>query len=119
MHAKVVRPYSHSLSDDEKLYKTPEERAAEAKRDPIVRMAEFLKAEGLATEAELAAIVKEVEREVNEAAELAVKAEKPSPDTGDALRLFTRRRSVVGRRSRRRRSPKASRTRWSRRSTAR
>ena len=44
VHAKVIRPYSHSLSDDEKLYKTPDERAEEAKRDPIVRMAEFLKA---------------------------------------------------------------------------
>ena len=48
VHARVTRPYSHSLSDDEKLYKTPEERAAEAKRDPIVRLAAFMKAEGLA-----------------------------------------------------------------------
>ena len=37
---KVIRPYSHSLSDDEKLYKTPDERAAEARRDPIVRLAD-------------------------------------------------------------------------------
>jgi 2-oxoisovalerate dehydrogenase E1 component len=81
VHAKVVRPYSHSLSDDEKLYKTPDERADEAQRDPIVKMAAFLKAEGLATEAELEAIVEDVEREVNDAADRAVKAEKPAPDT--------------------------------------
>ena len=81
VHARVVRPYSHSLSDDEKLYKTPDERATEARRDPIVRMAEFLKAEGLASEDELARIVQDVDREVNEAAERAVKSEKPSPDT--------------------------------------
>jgi 2-oxoisovalerate dehydrogenase E1 component len=37
VHAKVVRPYSHSLSDDEKLYKTPDEREDEATRDPIVK----------------------------------------------------------------------------------
>src|SRR5207248_3830035 len=38
----VVRPYSHSLSDDEKLYKPPAEREAEARRDPISRFKEFL-----------------------------------------------------------------------------
>jgi 2-oxoisovalerate dehydrogenase E1 component len=81
VHARVIRPYSHSLSDDEKLYKTPEERAAEATRDPIIRFAEFLKAEELATEDELAAVSKEVEREVNEAAERAVSSPKPSPAT--------------------------------------
>ena len=81
LHAKVIRPYSHSLSDDEKLYKTKEERAEEAKRDPINRMAAFLVAEGLATEADLEAMVKDVEREVNEASDAAIKAEKPAPDT--------------------------------------
>jgi 2-oxoisovalerate dehydrogenase E1 component len=81
VHARVVRPYSHSLSDDERLYKTPDERTAEAKRDPIPRMAEFLKAEGLATDAELEAIAKAVEREVNEAADAAVRAPKPDPAT--------------------------------------
>ena len=81
IHAKVIRPYSHSLSDDEKLYKTPDERASEAARDPIVRMAEFLKSQEFATEDELAQVVKDVEREVNEAAEKAVNAPKPSPET--------------------------------------
>jgi len=81
VHARVTRPYSHSLSDDEKLYKTAEERASEAKRDPIVRFAAFLKAEGFATEAELEALAREVDAEVNTAAEQAKKAEKPSPDT--------------------------------------
>jgi 2-oxoisovalerate dehydrogenase E1 component len=81
VHARVTRPYSHSLSDDEKLYKTADERAAESKRDPIVRLAAFLKAEGLATEAELETIAREVDTEVNAAAEQAKKAEKPSPDS--------------------------------------
>ncbi|HVZ21759.1 MAG TPA: thiamine pyrophosphate-dependent dehydrogenase E1 component subunit alpha, partial [Vicinamibacterales bacterium] len=44
VHATVVRPYSHSLSDDEKLYKTPAERAEEAKRDPIAKLAARMKA---------------------------------------------------------------------------
>ena len=81
IHAKVIRPYSHSLSDDERLYKTPEERAEEATRDPIVRMAEFLESEGLATEAELESLHKEIEREVNEAADRAIASEKPGRDT--------------------------------------
>ena len=81
VHARVIRPYSHSLSDDEKLYKTPEERACEARRDPIVRLASFLKAEGLSTEADLAALAREVDMEVDAAAERAKKADKPAPDT--------------------------------------
>ena len=88
VHAKVTRPYSHSLSDDEKLYKTVEERASEAKRDPIVRLAAFLKAEGLATEADLETLAREIDMEVNTAAEQAKKAEKPSPDTA-ALYVYS------------------------------
>jgi 2-oxoisovalerate dehydrogenase E1 component len=81
IHARVVRPYSHSLSDDEKLYKTKEERAQESKRDPITRMATLLVSEGLASESELEALVKEVEQEVNAAADAAIKAEKPAAET--------------------------------------
>jgi 2-oxoisovalerate dehydrogenase E1 component len=81
VHARVIRPYSHSLSDDEKLYKTAAERAAEAARDPIVKLRALLTSELLATEDELAAIAQEVEREVNAAADKAIGAPKPSPDT--------------------------------------
>jgi 2-oxoisovalerate dehydrogenase E1 component len=81
IHARVIRPYSHSLSDDEKLYKTKEERAQESKRDPITRMAALLVSEGLASQSDLEALAKEVEQEVNAAADAAVKAEKPTPDT--------------------------------------
>jgi 2-oxoisovalerate dehydrogenase E1 component len=81
VHAKVIRPYSHSLSDDEKLYKTPDERKAEAKRDPITRLAAFIVAQGIATEAELKDLVREVEDEVNAAAEAAKASEKPAKET--------------------------------------
>ena len=81
VHARVIRPYSHSLSDDEKLYKPPAEREAEAKRDPILRFAEFLKSNGLATEADLAALAADVEREINEAVTKALAAPKPAKNT--------------------------------------
>src|SRR6266705_1848154 len=47
IHARVTRPYSHSLSDDEKLYKSPEEREEEARRDPVSKFALFLVREGI------------------------------------------------------------------------
>jgi 2-oxoisovalerate dehydrogenase E1 component len=81
IHAKVIRPYSHSLSDDEKLYKTKDERAEEAGRDPISRMAAFLISEGIATQAELEAIAKELDHEISAATDSALEAEKPAPDT--------------------------------------
>ena len=81
IHAKVVRPYSHSLSDDEKLYKTPSERAEEATRDPLTKFVAWLKAEGLATETDIATIAKEVDVDVNTAADTAVKAAKPAKET--------------------------------------
>jgi 2-oxoisovalerate dehydrogenase E1 component len=88
VHARVVRPYSHSLSDDEKLYKPPGEREAEARRDPIARFTEFLTSNGIATDAELAATVSEVEREVNEAALAALAAPKP-PKKSATLWLYS------------------------------
>jgi 2-oxoisovalerate dehydrogenase E1 component len=81
VHAKVIRPYSHSLSDDEKLYKSAEERAAEAKRDPITKLATFIVAEDIASESELKAIIREVEEEVAAAAERAIGSEKPARNT--------------------------------------
>ena len=81
VHAKVIRPYSHSLSDDERLYKTPEERKAEALRDPLTKMRAFLLHEQLATEADLEAVLQSVDREIAESTALALKAPKPSVDS--------------------------------------
>ena len=81
VHAHVVRPYSHSQTDDERLYKPPAERAAEAKRDPITKLAAFLIAEELATDDELKAIVREAEEDVNRAADAAIASEKPARST--------------------------------------
>ncbi len=81
VHARVTRPYSHSLSDDERLYKTSAERAAEAERDPITVLTQYLKGKRLVEDSELEAIRADIEREVNEAADRALKAPRPDPDT--------------------------------------
>jgi len=88
VHASVVRPYSHSLSDDEKLYKTAAEREAEARRDPLVRMRSFLKSEDLASDDDLSDILASVERDVNQAADAALSAPKPEPESA-ALYVFS------------------------------
>src|SRR5579862_9677109 len=63
VHAHVTRPYSHSLSDDEKLYKTAEEREAEGRRDPLPKFALFLVRQGVLEEGELEALEAEGVRE--------------------------------------------------------
>jgi 2-oxoisovalerate dehydrogenase E1 component len=81
VHASVIRPYSHSLSDDERLYKTAEQRAEEATRDPIARLRSFLLSEEVTTDAALAKIAEEVDREIAEAAAEAVKAARPARES--------------------------------------
>ncbi len=81
VHARCIRPYSHSLSDDERLYKTAAEREAEAQRDPIVRFANFLKNKGLATDRELGTMLEEVDSELTQAALEALQAPKPARET--------------------------------------
>src|SRR6266436_4776199 len=75
IHAHVIRPYSHSLSDDEKLYKTAEEREEEAHRDPLSKFSLFLVREGLLDQKEIEAL------EVREAGDQALAAEPPSIDS--------------------------------------
>ncbi len=81
VHATVIRPYSHSHSDDERVYKTAAERAEEAARDPIARFAASLRQGGMLSDADLAEIAADVDRDVNHAATEALKAARPAPDT--------------------------------------
>jgi 2-oxoisovalerate dehydrogenase E1 component len=81
IHAHVIRHYSHSLSDDEKLYKTAEEREEEAHRDPLSKFSLFLVREGLLDQKQIEALEAEVDREVREAGDQALAAEQPSIDS--------------------------------------
>ena len=81
VHAHVIRPYSHSMSDSEDMYKTEVEREEEARRDPIKTFGEWLVREGHVSEEELGALREQVDREVSEAADEAMTHEQPAPDT--------------------------------------
>jgi 2-oxoisovalerate dehydrogenase E1 component len=88
VHARVVRPYSHSMSDDERMYRTDAERQDDAARDPLVTYRAYLIAEGIATEAELAALEAEVAEELQEATDRALEQPQPAADTA-LLHLFS------------------------------
>ena len=88
VHAHVIRPYSHSLSDDERLYKTPVERQAEQERDPLARFPRFLLEEGVLDQNALRRIILEVDREVHESAQKALRAE-PAPRESALHHLYS------------------------------
>ncbi len=81
VHAHVTRPYSHSLSDDEILYRPTKEREEEAKRDCVVVFPKKLVADGIATQAEIEAIQKQVDDDVQVAADMALVSPQPKTDT--------------------------------------
>ncbi len=86
VHATCTRPYSHSLSDDETMYKTAAEREAEAARDPVLRYPEWLVREGYLERRAMQRIAHDVEEEVEAAAERALRA--PGPAAGSALHFL-------------------------------
>jgi 2-oxoisovalerate dehydrogenase E1 component len=81
VHAKVIRPYSHSLSDDEKLYRCEAERVSDAEHDPIRQFETLLVKENVAGQDELQQLKDEVDREINEAADTALASPQPARET--------------------------------------
>jgi 2-oxoisovalerate dehydrogenase E1 component len=106
IQAHVIRPYSHSLSDDEKLYKPEKERQEEGKRDPIVLFEKHLQEEGIADEKFLARLRESLDQEVNEATEQAMAEATPaiesitqfiySPDVDPASDAFATEAKLEG-----------------------
>jgi 2-oxoisovalerate dehydrogenase E1 component len=81
IHARVIRPYSHSLSDDERLYRPDSERQQDAARDPLTRTQMFLIREGILDEKGINQLEKQVEDELQVAVDQALEAVPPTPDT--------------------------------------
>ena len=78
VHGHVIRPYSHSLSDDERLYRSVEELDADAARDPISRMQMWLLREGILDADGINKLERQVDEEVQRAADRAVMATLPT-----------------------------------------
>jgi 2-oxoisovalerate dehydrogenase E1 component len=81
VHAHVIRPYSHSLSDDERLYRPEAERERDAARDPVSRTQMFLLREGILDEKGITQLEKEVEDELQAAVDRALEALPAAPET--------------------------------------
>ncbi|MBM4194995.1 MAG: dehydrogenase [Gemmatimonadetes bacterium] len=81
VHARVIRPYSHSLSDDEVLYRPKEERDADALRDPLTTFPAWLVANGHATDADIKRVQEDVEAELLAATDDALAQPQAAADT--------------------------------------
>jgi 2-oxoisovalerate dehydrogenase E1 component len=81
IHAHVIRPYSHSLSDDERLYRPDVERQRDAARDPITRMQMFLLREGILDETGINKLEKQVDDDLQAAIDRALHSAPPAPET--------------------------------------
>ena len=86
VHGHVVRPYSHSLSDDERQYRSKEEVTAENARDPLAKMQLWLLREGILDEAGINRLEQKVDDEVQRAADRALQAVLPSTSREAILR---------------------------------
>jgi 2-oxoisovalerate dehydrogenase E1 component len=81
VHAHTIRPYSHSLSDDERLYRPDAERERDAARDPVTRTQMFLLREGVLDDKGINQLEKEVDAGLQAAVDHALEALPPAPES--------------------------------------
>ncbi len=86
VHGHVIRPYSHSLSDDERQYRSEEEVQAENARDPLAKMQMWLLREGILDAEGINRLEQKVDEEVQRAADRAMQAVLPSTKPEAILR---------------------------------
>lgn len=79
VHATCVRIHSHSNSDRQELYRTPEELAAALAADPLPRFRTLLIETGLLSEEEIHAIETQNAQTYDESADRAKAAPEPDP----------------------------------------
>jgi 2-oxoisovalerate dehydrogenase E1 component len=81
VHGHCIRPYSHSLSDDDRLYRSAAERESDALRDPLSRMQMRLLRENILTAEKITELEHQWDQEVIEAADKALEAALPPIDS--------------------------------------
>ena len=81
VHGHVVRPYSHSLSDDEAQYRSAEELQADAQRDPISKMQLWLLREGILDTEGINELERKVDEEIQRATDRALAAVLAKPES--------------------------------------
>jgi 2-oxoisovalerate dehydrogenase E1 component len=84
VHGHVVRPYSHSLSDDDRAYRSEEERQIDALRDPLPKFQMRLLRDGILDAEAINRLEQAVDNEVTAAAEKALRA--PTPEISSIVR---------------------------------
>ena len=81
LHAHTTRPYSHSMSDDERMYRPEWERQEQERRDPLTRTRTTILELGIASPEDLDRLEEEVKGAVAAAADEAVQHPQPEPET--------------------------------------
>jgi 2-oxoisovalerate dehydrogenase E1 component len=86
IHGHVIRPYSHSHSDNDRLYRPEKERNEDALRDPLSKFQMYLLREGILDADGINRIEKQVDEEVRQAAERAMRSPLPDSNKASILR---------------------------------
>jgi len=81
VHASCTRPYSHSLSDDHKYYRTTKELDDEKEIDVFNSYPKFLIESKVFSKKEVDAIIDDIDKEVKEAIKEAIKTPWPEVET--------------------------------------
>lgn len=94
LEAMCERLYPHTSNDDDRHYRSEEEREAMKARDPVPKMRSYLLEAGLWTEEQEATLDEEIEAQIEDAIEFASDAEEPRAE--DAPRHVYADDSILG-----------------------
>lgn len=80
LHALVTRPMSHSSTDTQEQYRTPEDLAEEQARDPLTRLSTLLRDTGILDEEKQQKLDAVCQALVRQSSDKAFEAPRPNPD---------------------------------------